>query len=172
MPRYQRPTRTRDGNDFGRLTVLEIAGINSHGGSLWRCHCTCGNDVVVSREHLVTGDAKSCGCFYRDTRGQQRGHTTHGMYKTPTYWSWVGMRQRCTYPGNVKWADYGGRGITVCERWLNSFAEFLADMGVRPPGMTLDRFPNNDGNYEPGNCRWATRSEQRKNQREVANASA
>jgi len=84
---------------------------------------------------------------------------------TPAHRSWTNMKQRCTNPKNRKYHLYGARGITVCERWMNSFETFLADMGDRPEGKTLDRFPNNDGNYEPGNCRWATPSEQTANSR-------
>jgi hypothetical protein len=158
------PTVTRSGSDFGRLTVLGLAGTDAKGGSFWNCSCVCGTLLIVSREALVTGFKKSCGCLYVETRGKQTGARTHGMFGTPTYYSWVGMRERCTYPKHRTWKDYGGRGITVCERWLNretGFINFLADMGLRPAGKTLDRWPNPDGNYEPGNCRWATGSEQR-----------
>lgn len=97
----------------------------------------------------------------------QPGHkfsTKHGHYvgdkPSPTYSSWHAMMQRCTKPNSISWKRYGGRGIKVCKRWRDSFENFLADMGERPAGKTLDRFPNNDGNYEPGNCRWGTAHEQ------------
>ncbi len=90
---------------------------------------------------------------------------THGMTRSPTYRSWESMKRRCTKETDPKYVDYGGRGIKVCERWLNSFESFLADLGERPERTTLDRFPNNDGDYEPGNCRWATIRQQSMNKR-------
>jgi hypothetical protein len=84
----------------------------------------------------------------------------HGKARTPTYISWAAMKQRCTDPHYTRYKDWGGRGVTVCERWLHSFANFFADMGVRPKGKTLDRYPNSNGNYEPRNCRWATPKQQ------------
>ena len=89
---------------------------------------------------------------------------THGMSNTGTYLSWRGAKQRCTNPNAASYPRYGGRGIEICSRWIHSFANFLEDMGERPEGMSLDRI-NNDGNYEPSNCRWATPSEQNRNQR-------
>lgn len=129
-----------------------------------RVRCSCGNETVIPVRKLEP--TKSCGCA---RGGNRRGATTgtyekHGMIDTPEYRSWQGMMQRCNDPNSTSYANYGGRGISVCARW-HDFRNFYADMGARPEGMTLDRFPDNDGNYELGNCRWATGSEQRSNQR-------
>jgi hypothetical protein len=149
------------GKNFGRLTVVAFAGL-SRRHSFFRCRCKCGTERVVLGSNLVTGVSQSCGCRRREiSRVRFR---THGMSFSNEYKAWDRMKQRCTNPRRGKFKDYGGRGIKVCRRWFNSFAAFFADMGPRPPGRTLDR-RDNDGNYEPGNCRWATRSEQRKNQR-------
>lgn len=99
--------------------------------------------------------------------GERAVRFVHGMCRTPTHNAWIGMRQRCSNPKHPRYRDYGGRGITVCERWL-TFASFLEDMGVCPPGLSLDRV-NNDGNYESGNCRWATVAEQNSNKRAYRN---
>ena len=123
--------------------------------------CDCGREVNVARASLARGTSKSCGCLRMNAGSRTR---THGMSKTPTWVSWMSMKDRCLRPTNRCWMDYGGRGIVICQRWLESFENFLADMGERPEGMTLDRI-NVGGNYEPGNCRWATPTEQRRNAR-------
>lgn len=116
---------------------------------------------------LRKGTSRSCGCLQKEmaserrTHGHSRGKHWNG---TPTYLSWRAMKVRCTYAKHQGWKNYGGRGIKVCDRWLNSFENFLADMKERPKGTTLDRYPDNNGNYEPGNCRWATPKQQRHNQ--------
>jgi len=113
-------------------------------------------------QNLRTGSAKSCGCLMRESRARRA--RTHGMVGTPIYYVWDAMIQRCTNPKHPSWANYGGRGITVCERWLK-FENFLAGVGKRPrEGLSIDR-KNNDGHYEPGNVRWATRTEQNNNRR-------
>lgn len=161
-----------EGKKYGRLLVIEEAGRTVFpSGSpkrKYRCHCDCGNEIVVLASSLTTGNTKSCGC-YRD-EVLLNLHKKHGFnrgkgQRRGTYNSWCAMKERCTNPKNKSYKDYGGRGIKVCDRWLNSFENFLADMGERAKGMTLDRYPDINGNYEPGNCRWATAEEQGRNKR-------
>ena len=150
------------GERYGRLTVVEEADpkIRSCGRRRRRvaCKCDCGNEVVVLLQSLRNGDNVSCGCFSTDRK------TKHGQYKSRTYGTWHSMTQRCLNSRHQAFASYGGRGISVCRRWMNSFEAFLQDMGEQPNGLQLDRI-NNDGNYEPENCRWVTRSEQQRNTR-------
>ncbi len=155
------------GKTFGKLTVVSTAGMKGKCRA-WECECECGKFTVLRTSSLSR--TKSCGCLlgqhkklclYRDLARDQA--KKHGMTKTPTYRTWCEMIQRCTNPKREKYARYGGRGITVCERWASSFESFMEDMGKRPLGMTLDRFPNRDGNYEKTNCRWATSREQADN---------
>src|SRR5262245_9224337 len=155
------------GERFGRLTVLPRR-MTATGATLWCSRCDCGAEVAVCGRALRRGEKKTCGCRIGTMRS---GPVVHGQrtrsYTSPTYLSWKAMRRRCLEPGHHKFPSYGGAGVKVCERWHDSFANFLADMGERPPGKTLDRWPDPAGDYEPGNCRWATALEQRHNHRPV-----
>ncbi len=158
------------GVTFGRLTVLSLFSTcvrKENGGwkgRRWLCQCTCGKTVVVGVTGLYNSHTQSCGCLKAEANKKRL--TTHGLsWSAPEYGVWCNMRARCEDPNNQSWMDYGGRGIKVCQRWAE-FAYFLMDAGPRPSGAySLDRYPDNDGDYEPGNVRWATAKEQRANQR-------
>jgi len=170
--RTQMGTRAsaKTGDRYGRLTVIrETEQRRSPCGHAERqvlCECDCGNEIVVLLNSLRFGRTKSCGCLANDlTAARNRRNATHGMSNSPTYLCWYSMRQRCNNMHHQAYSEYGGRGITVCERWQNCFENFLEDMGKRPsPRHSIDRV-DNDGNYEPGNCRWATVTEQGRNKR-------
>lgn len=154
------------GNRYGRLLVLSFSKKGEDGKTLFECKCDCGKTHTTRRRNLVSGSSTSCGCFRREFIGEKS--VTHGLSrvssKASEYVAWQQMKHRCLNPKNRAWHRYGGRGIKVCDEWINSFENFLADMGFKPtPTHSLDRFPNNDGNYEPGNCRWATKKEQANN---------
>lgn len=153
------------GRVFNRLTVLEEAPTRLQ-KSYWHCQCVCGNKLDVIGSALTTGGTQSCGCLQRERTGNSQ--RTHGRTKTPEYYAWVNIRTRCYNKNNINYKDWGGRGIRVCDRWLESFENFYADMGKRPSAKhSIDRYPNNDGDYEPSNCRWATDFQQANNKRNI-----
>lgn len=148
------------GRRFERLIVLGFSGVIDRHGQ-WYCKCDCGNLIVTSTGSLNAGSCVSCGCFKREKLA--RKNTTHGLSHTRTYRAWEAMKRRCLSEKCEQYHNYGGRGITFCERW-NDFKNFLADMGKCPKGLTLERNDTN-GNYEKLNCRWATIKEQQNNRR-------
>jgi hypothetical protein len=147
------------GQRFGRWTAVALESVESGRVTRWVCVCDCGEFDAVQSGNLKSGHSTSCGCYSSERA------TTHGKCWTPEYLSWGGMIQRCGNPKATGYEFYGGRGIRVCPRWRESFPNFLADMGPRPSvACSIDRI-DVDGNYEPGNCRWATKSEQNSNRR-------
>jgi hypothetical protein len=145
------------GKTFGLWKVIDRSKENFH-KPRWNCICTCGNTAIVRGSDLSMGKSTSCGC------NRIIKITKHNMSHSETYATWISMIQRCTNPNATAYSEYGGRGITVCKSWLNSFESFLLDMGERPKNKTLDRKDTNKG-YSKLNCKWSTRKQQANNRR-------
>lgn len=160
------------GRRFGMLVALMPVGRNKSRQTIWVVRCDCGEDITADVANMVRGHIVSCGCRKFEQMAMlgktqyKHGHALTASNLSPTYKSWANAKQRCTDPNNNRYYAYGARGITMCDSWSKDFRSFLEDMGERPPNTSIDRI-NSDGNYEPGNCRWATGKQQRNNRRKT-----
>lgn len=152
------------GQKFGRLTVIEHLGSSNDNQALWLCKCDCGNEKIVKGHNLIKGNTKSCGCLKNEMSRERL--KKHGKSRTRLYDIWIAIKQRCYNPKNDRYKSYGGRGITVCDEWLNDFQAFYdwAMTNGYKDDLTIDRIDVN-GNYEPSNCRWITNLQQQQNKR-------
>lgn len=157
-----KPTPMTPGQRFGRLFIVSFAGRDKHTHAKWNVRCDCGNDVTVLQDNLRRGTTTSCGCLSSELKAARL--RTHGQTETPEFEIWSGMITRCTNPNHKSFSDYGQRGISVCDRWLN-FEHFLSDMGPRPTTKHSIERKDNEAGYQPSNCKWATKTEQMRNRR-------
>ena len=152
------------GKKFGKLTVIKYYGSNKYGRALWLCVCDCGNTKIARGGTLISNATKSCGCY--NSESAKKRFTKHNLSNTKLYKVWQGMKTRCYDKNFIYYCNYGARGITICDEWKNNFMTFYnwAMANGYKEGLTIDRI-NNDGIYEPSNCKWSTRAEQNRNKR-------
>jgi len=157
------------GRTFGRLTVLRYEGLDKHNKAWWYCKCSCGVEKSFCGSRLTNGAIRSCGCLKKarlSAMYTKHGQARNALMKTPEYKTWIGMKTRCFNTKSKDWPLYGGRGVTICKEWRDSFEAFFSYVGKKPsPDMSIDRYPDTNGNYEPGNVRWATPLDQVHNRR-------